>query len=68
MPFNFPLTPDFNVYMDIQQAIKLALMRQFRQLGIRLALPVQMVQLAPETEASASPQAPRRPWLRPAVE
>jgi small-conductance mechanosensitive channel len=42
----FVLSPDFNKYMDIQQAINLALMRQFRRLGIAFAHPLQKIHLA----------------------
>lgn len=37
------LSPDYNVYMDIQHAVNLALLRRFAESGIRLALPVQTV-------------------------
>lgn len=35
----YVLSADYNRYMDIQQAINLALARQFRQLGIEMAYP-----------------------------
>ena len=33
-------TPDYNVYMDIQQQLNLDLMREFERLGIEFALPI----------------------------
>jgi small-conductance mechanosensitive channel len=41
------LSPDFNKYMDIQQSINLALLRQFRELGIDFAYPTRTLHLAP---------------------
>lgn len=65
----YVLTPDFNVYMDIHQAINLRLMRDFRRLDIRLAFPGHIVQLQPEAplNAVAPVDQPRR-RLRPAGE
>jgi small-conductance mechanosensitive channel len=40
------LTPDYNVYMDIQQALNLQLMRELLKLGIAFALPTQALQTA----------------------
>ncbi len=37
--------PDFNLYMDVQQAINLALLRRFAQEGIKLAYRSQTIQL-----------------------
>lgn len=37
----YVLVPDYNVYMDIQQQINLALYRQFEQKGIEFAYPTQ---------------------------
>ncbi|HEY8607835.1 MAG TPA: mechanosensitive ion channel family protein [Noviherbaspirillum sp.] len=53
----YVLTPDFNVYMDIQQQINLTLMREFRRLGIELAYPVQKIHVV---SAPAEPSAPDR--------
>jgi small-conductance mechanosensitive channel len=36
-------SPDFNVYMDIQQAINLELFRRFQQLGIDFAYPTRTI-------------------------
>ncbi len=41
----FVLSPDYNVYMDLQQAINLEVVRQFRQHGIEFAYPTQTVYL-----------------------
>jgi len=41
------LKPDYNFYMDTQQAINLALMRRFREEGIEFAFPTQVVHLTP---------------------
>ncbi|MCL5997890.1 MAG: mechanosensitive ion channel family protein [Chloroflexi bacterium] len=37
------LTPDYNIYMDCQQAINLALHQRFQQQGIDFAYPTQMM-------------------------
>lgn len=37
----FVLDPDYNLYMDIQQAINLAIYRRFREEGIQFAHPIQ---------------------------
>lgn len=41
------LRPDYNLYMDTQQAINLALFRQFEQEGIGFAFPTQTVYVHP---------------------
>lgn len=41
----FVLNPDYNVYMDTQQAINLVLLRQFNVAGIQFAFPTRTVQL-----------------------
>ncbi len=41
------LKPDFNLFMDTQQAINLALVRRFQEEGIAFAFPTQVVYLAP---------------------
>lgn len=51
------LSPDFNLYMDIQQAINLMIHKQFEEHGIEFAYPTQTVFL-PRTEA-ADTQPPR---------
>lgn len=45
------LKPDYNLYMDTQQAINLALMRRFKEEGIEFAFPTQVVHVAPTKEA-----------------
>ncbi|MDP2875062.1 MAG: mechanosensitive ion channel family protein [Holophaga sp.] len=47
----FLLDPDYNIYMDTQQAINLALFRQFETEGISFAYPTQTLFLARETPA-----------------
>jgi small-conductance mechanosensitive channel len=42
----YVLSPDFNRYMDIQQAINLRIHREFQQLGIEFAYPTQKIYLA----------------------
>jgi small-conductance mechanosensitive channel len=37
----YVLVPDYNVYMDIQQAINLAIVRVFEKEGIEFAFPTQ---------------------------
>lgn len=41
----FVLDPGFSVYMDIQQAINLTLMREFKALGVEFAFPTQTLHL-----------------------
>lgn len=43
----YVLDPDYNKHMDIQQAIKLALLKEFRIRGIGFAYPTQTLYLAP---------------------
>jgi len=42
----YVLAPDYNVYMDIQQAINLAIHARFEEQGIEFAYPTQTVHLA----------------------
>lgn len=42
----YVLSPDYNVYMDAQQAINLEIYRQFQQAGIEFAYPTQSVFVA----------------------
>lgn len=46
----YVLKPDYNLYMDTQQAINLAICDRFAQHGIRFALPTQTIQLEPRQE------------------
>ncbi len=46
------LDPDFNIYMDIQQAINLGIFKRFAQEGIEFAYPTQTLYL----QAPAAPQ------------
>jgi MscS family membrane protein len=41
----YVLSSDYNVYMDRQQAINLALFRRFSEEGIKFAYPTQTLQL-----------------------
>lgn len=47
----YVLTPDYNIYMDIQHAINLTLMRRFAEAGIRFAVPTQIVNMRREPTA-----------------
>lgn len=49
----YVLSPDYNLYMDIQQAINLQVHEQFEALGINFAYPTQVVHLRGETVASS---------------
>jgi small-conductance mechanosensitive channel len=55
----YVLDPDYNKYMDIQQAINLAMLHRFRELGIAFAHPIRTIHLAAERQtamnADASP-------------
>jgi len=44
----FVTAPDYNVYMDIQQAINLGLFERFKKAGINFAYPTQVEILRPE--------------------
>jgi len=43
----YVLDPDYNKYMDIQQGINLALLREFRARGIAFAYPTQTLHIVP---------------------
>ncbi|KRB70477.1 hypothetical protein ASE07_07640 [Noviherbaspirillum sp. Root189] len=45
----YVLTLDFNRYMDIQQEINLAILREFRRLGVDFAFPTRPLYLAQQT-------------------
>lgn len=49
----YVLSPDYNVYMDIQQQINLALLEQFSEAGIEFAFPTQTLHLAGAPDRSA---------------
>ena len=53
--------PDYDVYMDRQQALNLALMRAFQQRGIRFATPATPTVnvMGPADKAAAAPRGPR---------
>jgi small-conductance mechanosensitive channel len=55
----YVLSPDYNVYMDIQQAINLEIFRQFEARGIRFAHPTQIVYLGKSIDADVPEDAPR---------
>lgn len=50
----YMLVPDFNQFMDCQQAINLALLRAFRQRGIEFAYPTRTVYLHGEDQSPAA--------------
>lgn len=51
----YVLSAEFNEYMDIQQAINLALLRDFRERAITFAYPTSTVYLAGGTGSTAAP-------------
>ena len=51
----FVLTPDYNAYMDIQQAIHLAIFREFQNAGMGFALPPWTVQADPTVAPTTGP-------------
>lgn len=59
----YVLSPDYNVYMDIQQQINLELMRACAKRDIGFAYPNMVMQLAPATELTM-----RQPDLTPSAE
>ena len=50
--------PAYGVYMDSQQAINLAMMREFKTLGVQFALPARTVHIANGANHAASEWAP----------
>ena len=48
----YVLVPDYNVYMDIQQAINLTIYERFEQEGIEFAYPTQTLYIDPGSSAS----------------
>ena len=55
----FVLVPDFNKYMDVQQAINFAVHERFEQEGIEFAYPTQtLFVVAPETNRVGPPPSP----------
>jgi small-conductance mechanosensitive channel len=55
------LVPDYNPYMDQQQRINLALMREFAASGIEFAFPTRTVYLSRAAAAGTPPRAQSRP-------
>ncbi|MDX3907383.1 MAG: mechanosensitive ion channel family protein [Pigmentiphaga sp.] len=53
------LDPGYNLYMDIQQAINLAMMEAFDELGVSFAFPSRTLYVASLPEAAALPAVPR---------
>jgi small-conductance mechanosensitive channel len=56
----YVLSADFNVYMDIQQAINLRLHRELAQLGVAFAYPTQKLLIASATPPDSAPADDRR--------
>ncbi|MFI8617792.1 mechanosensitive ion channel family protein [Acidovorax sp. NPDC077693] len=46
--------PAFNLYMDLQQSINLALMREFKAMGVAFAFPTSTVHIARDRPATAA--------------
>ena len=51
----YVLVPDYNVYMDIQQAINLAIYERFEKEGIDFAYPTQTLYVSPQQPSTATP-------------
>lgn len=51
----YVLDPNYNSYMDIQQAINFVIMRRFEEEGIRFAHPVRVMRLAEGTAGGETP-------------
>jgi small-conductance mechanosensitive channel len=51
----YVLVPDYNTYMDIQQAINLAIYERFEKEGIDFAYPTQTLYVNPEQSSTATP-------------
>lgn len=50
----FVLRPDYNLFMDVQQAINLALYRRFEEEGIEFAFPTRTIHLSPGDRPATS--------------
>lgn len=50
----YVLSPDYNVYMDTQQAINLAIYKEFESLHIRFAFPTQSLFIKPSSPADGT--------------
>lgn len=57
----YMLKPDFNLYMDVQQAINLQLVREFTKRNINFAFPTQTLHLAGGLQLAESPSQSDRP-------
>jgi len=55
------LDPGYNLYMDLQQKINLALMRELQSLGVPFAVPVRTLQMAADQPAPWAPPPPAGP-------
>lgn len=53
----YSLSPDYNAYMDKQQAINLGILRAFEKMGVAFAFPTRSVKLDSGTPGAASPPA-----------
>jgi len=51
----YVLVPDYNTYMDIQQAINLAIYERFEKEGIDFAYPTQTLYFGPKQSSTATP-------------
>ena len=54
----YVLSPEYNVYMDIQEQINLAIYRKFEEEGIEFAFPTQTLFLRHESEPAAAAGSP----------
>jgi len=55
----YVLVPDYNAYMDIQQAINLAIYRRFEDEAIEFAFPTRTIHLASQASAGPTPSPTR---------
>ncbi|MEN9203103.1 MAG: mechanosensitive ion channel family protein [Thermostichus sp. DG_1_6_bins_120] len=51
----YVLSPDFNLYMDVQQRINLALKQAFQERGVEFAYPTQLVYVNSQQQALPNP-------------
>jgi small-conductance mechanosensitive channel len=56
----FVLSPDYNLFMDIQHAINLEIYRRFEQEGVEFAYPTQTLFVNAQTSTQSPASAPRR--------
>ncbi|HEY0844404.1 MAG TPA: mechanosensitive ion channel family protein [Noviherbaspirillum sp.] len=60
----YVLDPDYNKFMDIQQGINLAILREFRARGIAFAYPTRTLHIVPQQQPEIAAALPGREGVR----